>query len=114
MNVILVGIGGFFGSVVRFHISKQTSRKFVATWLANVSGSILLAFIYHFYTTDAVSQQLWLLFGVGFCGAYTTFSTFGHETLQLILHKEYKTATGYVLSSLMISLLFVGIIIFIR
>lgn len=112
MNILLVAVGGFLGSIVRFYISERNSHKFVATWLANITGSILLAFIFRLYLVGGISNQLWLLFGIGFCGAYTTFSTFGNETLQFMLDKKYIKAFGYMLSSFSISLFFVAIILY--
>lgn len=111
MSVLLVGIGGFIGSITRFYMSRQINHKFIATWLTNITGSILLAFLLHLYLTSVISVHLWLLLGVGFCGAYTTFSTFGNETLQFILDKRYGMAICYMLSSVGISLLSVALIL---
>lgn len=111
MNLLLVAIGGFFGSITRFYIYEKANRHIIGTWIANITGSIFLAFIFHFYFSQMISDQLWLFFGVGFCGAYTTFSTFGNETLQFCLEERYFTAAAYVFCSLVISLLFIVIFI---
>lgn len=113
MNIFLVSVGGFFGSMLRFYISEQFNRKFIATWTANVTGSILLAVVFRCYMDGTISNQLWLLFGTGFCGAYTTFSTFGNETLQFLLDKKYGTAICYILSSVGVSLLVVVLILYV-
>src|SRR5690625_1667428 len=111
MSFILVALGGFFGSIARFYIYEKANKRLIGTWIANITGSIFLGFIFHFYLSNLIAEQLWLFLGVGFCGAYTTFSTFGNETLQLILEKRYRVATVYVLSSLMVSLFLVFIIL---
>lgn|SRR5699024_2224824 len=103
MSFLLVALGGFIGSIARFYIYLKTKGRFIGTLLANITGSILLAFIFLFYFSNTISEQLWLFLGIGFCGAYTTFSTFGNETLQFILDKRYVTAVGYILSTLIIS-----------
>lgn len=109
MNFVLVALGGFFGSITRFSISKIMNKRIIGTWIANTSGSVLLAVTFHYYTTGAINQALWLCLGVGFCGSYTTFSTFGNETLQLLLKKKFRLAILYVLSSIIIaSFLFIG------
>lgn len=112
MSFLYVALGGFLGSIARFYISVKANRSITGTWIANITGSILLALIFHFYFSHIISEHLWLFLGVGFCGAYTTFSTFGNETLQLILDKRYGMAVSYVCTTLMISLFFVGIILY--
>lgn len=109
MNILLVAIGGFFGSIFRYHISLKTNKHVIGTWIANISGSLLLGVILRFHMTNQLSDWAWMLLGVGFCGAFTTFSTFGNETLELIFHKEYKRALLYIFSSLVISFVLVYI-----
>lgn len=103
MNFILVALGGFFGSITRFSISEIMKKRLIGTWIANISGSVLLAIIFHYYSTGGIHQSLWLCLGVGFCGSYTTFSTFGNETLQLLLGKEYRLAILYVFTSIVVA-----------
>jgi len=108
LNLIVVGGGGFIGSIARFWIANELQKHITGTWIANISGSLLLAIIYRLYANGVASELIWLLFGVGFCGAYTTFSTFGKETLILLLEKQYGTAIIYVLSSFLLSFLLVS------
>ena len=113
MSIVLVAAGGFIGSVMRLFLSVKANKHFIGTWIANISGSVLLAFFLHFYLHEVISEDVWLFLGIGFCGAYTTFSTFGNETLLLILDKNYKKAVGYVISSIITALLIVRIILYI-
>src|SRR5699024_11240172 len=101
----------FFSSRRRHTISKRDWSSDVCS--SDLSGSVLLAFLLHFYLHEAISEDVWLFLGIGFCGAYTTFSTFGNETLLLILDKNYKKAVGYVISSIITALLIVRIILYI-
>ena len=111
MNIILVALGGFVGSILRFYISIKLDKRLLGTWIANISGSILLAFFIHFYSVKLLNEPLWLFLGIGLCGSYTTFSTFGNEAIQLILKNKTMAAIGYIASSLFVSFLSVGVIL---
>lgn len=110
VNFLLVGIGGAFGSMLRYYISMRCNKHFIGTWIANVSGSLLLGLLVKFYVADYLSEAVWLLAGVGFCGAYTTFSTFGNETIQMLLARKFSTAIIYVVSSFLISIFLVSVV----
>lgn len=104
-----IGSGGIVGAVLRFGLGKAVSARLGtafpwATGLINVSGSLLLGALYHLFAKGSLSPALWGMLGVGFCGAYTTFSTFGYETLQLIDSGRSGRAALYVLSSVVLGI----------
>jgi CrcB protein len=108
--VLYVGLGGALGSVSRFALtymiqSRQLSLFPVATLLINVSGSLLLGFIMR-YATDStlLSAEVRLLLTTGFCGGYTTFSTFSYETAKLYEDGDYRRAALYAALSVVLSL----------
>jgi len=108
--VLYVGIGGALGSMSRFGLtymiqSRQLSPFPVATLLINVTGSLLLGFIMR-YATDstALSAEVRLLLTSGFCGGYTTFSTFSYETAKLYEDGDYRRAALYAALSVVLSL----------
>lgn len=111
INLLLVAAGGFFGSIARFVISLRMNKHPIGTWIANISGSILLAYTFHFYVTEQLSHALWLLIGIGFAGAYTTFSTFGFESINLILGKKYLKLSLYILATFGLTILSVALIV---
>ncbi|MBC5638255.1 fluoride efflux transporter CrcB [Ornithinibacillus sp. BX22] len=113
MNIMFICLGGFIGSILRFYISQKLNKRLIGTWIANITGSILLAITIYFYSIHVLTEALWSLLGIGFCGAYTTFSTFGNEVIQLLLSKNYKTAVAYSLTSLLITILAVFITLFV-
>lgn len=105
--MIVVGIGGFFGAICRYILGlwltpKWSTRFPMTTWLINSSGSFALGVL----TSIDLSKSLALLLATGFLGAYTTFSTFGFETIRLIEFKLYKCALIYIGCSVIIGILF--------
>jgi CrcB protein len=109
--LIFVALGGGFGAITRyafgnFIASKSNTSLPLGTFIINVSGSFLLGIINHLFLSHSISQSIWLIFGVGFLGAYTTFSTFGYETINLLIQKKFKTAAYYVSLSSALGILF--------
>jgi len=89
-NFILVGLGGFAGSILRYYLSSanfvRTASGFpFSTFVINVIGSFLLGLIVCIWVGDEGSDaRLRLFLGTGFCGGFTTFSTFSVENLTLL------------------------------
>ena len=96
--VILVGIGGAIGSVLRFELSKLKPRAGIpmGTLLVNVSGSLLFAIIVF---SHAPSDIMYLV-GVGGLGGFTTFSTFSYETFRMFENHDYYTMGVNILLSM--------------
>jgi fluoride exporter len=113
---ILVGVGGLVGSVLRFFVGRwwafDGSKFPFSTLLVNVVGSLILGFIIGL-TQGGTSRNetIRLLLGVGFCGGFTTFSTFAYESVVLLHQKTPALALLNIGLSLMISLLavFIGL-----
>lgn len=98
MTYFWVFIGGGLGSLARWQLSKWLNfRSFsfpLATFASNTISSLLLGLImgYLFTRTTDSQQTIRLLFAVGFCGGFSTFSTFSYETFMLLNSGDYKTA----------------------
>jgi len=107
-NIILVLLGGGIGSVIRYLISYffnkyQTTFFPWPTFIANSLGCFLIGlFFAHTLKNNVQSETLKLLLITGFCGGFTTFSTFSLENLQLIQNQNYTLAITYTISSLLI------------
>lgn len=109
-------IGGAVGSGARYGLtlliqSRSSSTFPIATLLINVSGSILLGFLMRYGLESATaSPEIRLLLTTGFCGGYTTFSTFSYETARLLEDGEWSRGATYIAASVIVSLIgtFIG------
>jgi CrcB protein len=99
-------IGGVSRYLVGSLLQRLTGTGFPAgTLLINVSGSFLLGLIVQYaIETSAVSPELRGFLTMGFCGGYTTFSTFSYESLALIEDGQWPRAALYILLSVLLSI----------
>ncbi|MDF9795894.1 CrcB protein [Catalinimonas alkaloidigena] len=108
-NLLLVGIGGFLGSALRFLISvminRQVSTHFpFGTFTVNIFGSLLIGILYGLWVREFVDDNASRIWISGFCGGFTTFSTFSYDSLTLINHGQYLTFIIYAAASVVLGL----------
>ncbi len=107
---IAVLIGGAIGSLARLLVGAAIQQRFglgfpLGTLFINVTGSALIGFLMRFaLDTTAVTPVMRALLMTGFCGGYTTFSTFSYETVDLLREGLYARASVYVASSVTLGL----------
>ena len=101
--VILVGIGGAVGSMLRFEVSKITPYRGIplGTLAVNVLGSFAFSLIVFSHGSDDILY----LFGIGGLGGFTTFSTFSYETFRMLENHDYNAMGTNILLSVAGSLL---------
>ncbi|MBO9129780.1 fluoride efflux transporter CrcB [Bacillus sp. 165] len=108
--MMTIGIGGALGALTRFLLSKWIGSKVktfpLATGLINITGAFLLGYITMLHMNEELNKSLYLFLGSGFLGSYTTFSTFGFETIGFLEKKEYKKAAWYVGTTLIFGIPF--------
>jgi CrcB protein len=105
-TIILIGIGGFAGSILRYltvsFFSRSISSSFPAgTFVANVIGCLLVGLIYGLSERFSWLSPEWRFFlATGFCGGYTTFSAFAYEGMSMVKGSDYLTFFFYTTASL--------------
>jgi CrcB protein len=110
-SFLLVGIGGFIGSIARYVVavamSGVISSSFPwATLIVNVAGCFLIGVIFAMSDRGSLLSPEWRIFlTTGFCGGFTTFSTFSYESLRLLQDGEYFYVAVYVLTSVVVGFL---------
>ena len=115
-QLLFVFIGGGFGSALRYIISKYLNNSDssfpLGTFTANVLGSLLIGVIIGLAVkNDTLTQNQTLLLATGFCGGFTTFSTFAYENHILLKNGDFISFALYTFASFIVAFLavFAGI-----
>ncbi len=115
-QLLLVFLGGGIGSMARFGVGKLVvSRNFNLIWgtfAANIIGSLLIGLILGYaLKSESLNQNMVLLLATGFCGGFTTFSTFAFENQELLRQGDFGTLLFYSFGSLALGIaaVFIGL-----
>lgn len=109
-QLLLVFIGGGFGSVLRFVIGKLLNNQETAipygTFLANILGSLLIGVILGSAAKNSMlTENHTLLLATGFCGGFTTFSTFAYENHVFLKSGDFTSFAFYTIASFIVGFL---------
>lgn len=110
-ELFTVGLGGAAGSIVRYMLSAwllagHTILGFpTGTFTVNAAGSLLIGILLEATTSTTAG---WLLI-VGFCGGFTTFSTFSADAVRLLRAGDYGPATAYIALSAVVCIAFAAL-----
>ena len=119
-SILLVGLGGAVGSIFRYLSSLLITKYFnsifpIATFTVNIIGCFLIGLIFGYMEKEQIANDaVKYLFITGFCGGYTTFSTFAIENIGLLQEQHTLTAFAYIAASVITGLfaVWLGLLIF--
>ncbi len=119
-QILFVGLGGGTGSILRYLITLLSAKNFdfkfpVHTFTVNILGSFIIGIVMgYLHKAGDSGNSLRYLIAIGFCGGFTTFSSFAFENISLFNEHNTWTALIYIISSVILCLLAVvlGIQIF--
>ncbi len=102
-NILIVGIGGFFGSALRYQVGLWFFSKFgnafpYGTLLVNLLGSLLIGILLAGVTRNSPATMLLLV--TGFCGGFTTFSAFSIENVKFLESGNINHFLFYTIASI--------------
>src|SRR5690606_8866068 len=109
-EAFIIGAGGAVGSVLRYYSGQFISKNYpsqipLGTLIVNLLGCLLIGLLLgYFAKNQGLSNEWKLLLVTGFCGGYTTFSTFAAENINLIQNQQTSQAFLYISLSVVLGL----------
>lgn len=105
-NILLVALGGAAGSVCRYLLSGINTSSFPwGTYVVNIVGSLFIGLLVGLVGRGSLSPEMKLLLVTGFCGGFTTFSTFANESFAMMKAGDVMLSTLYIGASIVIGIM---------
>lgn len=103
--MLIAGVGGFFGTCGRYIIGVVAKKvfgrgRFLGTFCVNVIGCFLIGILWALWAAHEMAPYMKALLISGFCGGFTTFSSFSNDSYELIKQHKYGMYVLYLITSL--------------
>jgi fluoride exporter len=101
-NILLVGLGGAAGSMLRFAVQRYANVPGIpyGTLIVNLTGCFLIGILWGLLSKNFITQATGILLMTGFCGGFTTFSAFTYEGVQMMQDNRWLLLAGYIGASI--------------
>jgi fluoride exporter len=104
-NILLVGLGGGIGSILRYLLQRSLNATYPwGTFAVNILGCLLIGLLWGLFTKQ-IDEQKRLLLVTGLCGGFTTFSSFTYEGVQMMMDDRWVTFIFYTAGSVVLGLI---------
>ena len=105
-NILLVALGGAIGSVCRYLLSGMNAASWPwGTFVVNILGSLIIGLLVGLISKGVFSPEMKLLLVTGFCGGFTTFSTFANESFGMMKAGDVLMTAIYIGASIVVGIL---------
>jgi CrcB protein len=107
-GLLLIGLGGGIGSICRYLSQQYVQNNYPAsiplgTLLVNITGCFIIGVVYALSERGSlISPEVRVFLATGFCGGFTTYSSFAYENVSMVLDGEFYYTTLYLLISVVI------------
>ncbi len=106
-DILLIGLGGAVGSILRYLATIVLNALHCASWTATLGVNGVGSFLIGLFMAACTDGDWKLMLTVGLCGGFTTYSTFSAQSLEMLHSGDYLTAGIYISSTIVLCLLFV-------
>src|SRR4051812_23062272 len=105
-NILLVGMGGMTGSILRYLVFIVTGAHAFpyATFIVNILGSFIIGLVFGLVLHQTSSFDWRLFLATGICGGFTTFSAFSIECVTMLQQQKYGLAATYIATSIVLGI----------
>ena len=106
-NILIVGLGGAMGSILRYLATLAGNALHCSSWTATLCVNGIGSFLIGLFMAACTNGDWKLMLTVGLCGGFTTYSTFSAQSLEMLRSGNYLNAGAYILGTVVLCLLFV-------
>ena len=104
-NILIVGLGGAAGSILRYLATLSGNALHCASWIATLSVNGIGSFLIGLFMAACTSGDWKLMLTVGLCGGFTTYSTFSAQSFEMLRAGNYFEGGAYILGTLVLCLI---------